>query len=37
MPAAIGYFLLGIQEQVQNNRGIRVISVRATEVLLYLI
>ena len=36
-PAAIGYFLLGTQEQVQNSRGIQVTSVRAAEVLLYLI
>ena len=29
-------FFLGTQEQVQNSRGKRAISVRATEVLLYI-
>ena len=29
-----GFFFLGIQERVQNSRGKRAISVRATEVLL---
>ena len=33
MFAAMG-FLLGAQERVRNSRGIRAISVRATEVLL---
>ena len=32
--AAMGFFL-GTQERVQNNRGKRAISYRATEVLLY--
>ena len=30
-------FLLGTQERVRNSRGKRAISVRATEVLLYLV
>ena len=34
VPATVGFFQ-GIQEQVQNSRGRRAISVRATEVLLY--
>ena len=33
--SAMGFFL-GTQERVQNNRGKRAISVRATEVLLYI-
>ena len=34
--AAMGFFL-GTQERVRNNRGKRAISVRATEVLLYIV
>ena len=34
--AAMGFFQ-GTQEQVQNSRGKRAISVRATEVLLYFV
>ena len=34
--AAMGCFCLGTQERVRNNRGKRAISVRATEVLLYM-
>ena len=30
------FFLLGTQERVRNSHGIRAISVRATEVLLYI-
>ena len=36
MHAAI-IFLLGTQERVRNNRGKRAISVRATEVILYIV
>ena len=36
MSAAVG-FLLGTQERVRNSRGKRAISVRATEVLLYIL
>ena len=36
MSAAVG-FLLGTQDRVRNRRGKRAISVRATEVLLYII
>ena len=31
-----GFFFLGIQERVRKSRGKRAISIRATEVLLYL-
>ena len=34
--AAIGFFQ-GTQERVRNSRGIRAISVRATEVVLYVV
>ena len=36
MSAATEIFLLGTQERVRNSRGERAISVRATEVLLYI-
>ena len=32
----MGFFLLGTQERVRNSRGKRAISVRATEVQLYI-
>ena len=32
-----GIFMLGTQERVRNSRGKRVIGVRATEVLLYVV
>ena len=34
--AAMGFVFLGTQERVRNSRGIRAISVQATEVLLYI-
>ena len=34
--AAMGFLFQGTQERVRNSRGKRAISVRATEVLLYL-
>ena len=36
MSAAMVFFMLGTQERVRNSRGKRAISVRATEVLLYM-
>ena len=35
MSAPMGFFYLGTQERVRNNRGKRAIGVRAIEVLLY--
>ena len=35
--SAMGFFFQGTQEQVRNSRGKRAISVRATEVLLYIV
>ena len=34
--ATMGFFFQGTQERVRNSRGKRAISVRATEVLLYI-
>ena len=36
MSAATVWFLLGTQDRVRNSRGKRAVSIRATEVLLYL-
>ena len=35
--AAKGFFFLGTQERVRNSHGKRAISVRATEILLYMV
>ena len=35
MSATMGLFLLGTKERVENSRGRRAISVRATEVLYF--